>query len=162
MNRFTPLFSQVVDSSIWDEEYFVRVLWMTLLAKKDSDHIVRGTAYQISRWANMSEKEVLEGMKVLSSPDKKRIEPQPFEGRRVERVEEGWLVLNGQKYEELMKKIAEQARKARWARNKREKERSMAGFDARKTSGTMAERNELKTEEEITKFLDDVPGAEEL
>lgn len=119
MNRFTPLFSQVVDSSIWEEPYFVRVLWMTMLAKKDSDHVVRGNAYNISRWARMTEKEVIEGLKILASPDTKRLEPQTFDGRRIEKVEDGWFVLNGDKYEKMMRKVSDQVRKARWAREQR-------------------------------------------
>ena len=41
-------------------------------------------------------------MKILSSPDTKRIEPQPYDGRRIEKVAEGWLVLNGAFYRQMM------------------------------------------------------------
>ena len=105
MNTWTPLFSKVVDSSVWDEPDFVCKIFITMLAKKDADQVVRGTAYMIGRWARKTEKEVLEALRVLSSPDKKRLEPQPHEGRRIEKVEGGWLILNGQTYEELMRSL---------------------------------------------------------
>lgn len=109
-HTWSPLWSKLVDSSIWSEPDAVRIVFITMLAKKDSDHIVRGTAFNISRWSNKSEAEVLAALKILSEPDKRRIEPQPFEGRRIEKVEDGWLMLNGEEYR---KKVSEEMRKAR-------------------------------------------------
>lgn len=91
-------------SSVWSESYQVRILWTTMLAVKDADHVVRMTAYQLSKLANMAEDEVLEALKVLSSPDTRRKEPQPHEGRRIAKAEDGWLILNGEKYQRLMRK----------------------------------------------------------
>ena len=98
MNTYAPLFKGLVESSIWLEPDTVRIVWITMLALKDRDHVVRHNAFQIGRFAVKSEQEVIEALKVLSSPDTRRIEPQPFEGRRIERVESGWLILNGEKY----------------------------------------------------------------
>jgi hypothetical protein len=111
--------SRIVDSSLWQEEYYVRILFTTMLAKKDSDHVVRATAFNLHRWANITQEEVVEGLRILSSPDKRRLDPQENEGKRIAMVEDGWLVINGAKYEEMMSKIAEQARKAKWARENR-------------------------------------------
>ena len=97
----------------------MRITFITMMAKKDSDHVVRASAFNLARWANKTEAEVLDALTILSSPDTRRLEPQEFEGRRIAKVEGGWLMLNGQKYEDQMKKLAEQARKARWARNHR-------------------------------------------
>lgn len=102
-----------MDSSVWSEPDNVRVVFITMLAKKDSDHIVRGSAFQIGRWANKTEEEVLEALTILSSPDTKRKEPQPHEGRRIQKVEDGWFILNGEEYR---KKIADEMRKARLRR----------------------------------------------
>lgn len=109
-DTWTPLWSKIVDSSIWSEPDNVRIVWITMLAKKDSDHVVRGTAYNIGKWANKSEAETLAALKVLASPDKRRVEKQPFDGRRIEKVEDGWLMLNGEEYR---KKVSEEMRKAR-------------------------------------------------
>jgi hypothetical protein len=109
MNRYTPLFSQIVDSSLWEEPDDVCKVFMTLLAKQDGDHVVRGSAYNIAQWSRKTEKEVLAALEVLQQPDTKRLEPQPFEGRRIERVAEGWLLLNGDKYQQMMFEVNRRA-----------------------------------------------------
>lgn len=121
MDTFAPIFSRIVDSSLWDEPDHVVKVFLTLLAKKDADHVVRGSAYNISKWSRKTEKEVLDALKVLSSPDKRRLEPQPHEGRRIEKVADGWLVLNGANYRKMAQEVAERARKAKWARENRSK-----------------------------------------
>lgn len=102
MNRYSPLWSQVVDSSLWCEPDHVVKVFLTMVAKKDMDEIVRGSAFNIAQWSKKTEEETLDALKVLSSPDTRRLEPQPFEGRRIEKVPEGWLILNGAYYRKLM------------------------------------------------------------
>lgn len=112
MNTWAPLFSKIVDSSLWMEPDLVVKVFITMLAKKDADQVVRGSAFNIACWAKKTEKEVLEALKVLSSPDKKRLEPQPFEGRRIQKVQDGWEILNGRFYEDLMRSINRREYKA--------------------------------------------------
>lgn len=125
MDTFAPIFSKIVDSSLWDEPDHVVKVFLTMLAKKDFDHVVRANAYNISKWSRKTEKEVLEALKVLSSPDKKRLEPQAHEGRRIQKVEGGWLVLNGGHYRKMAQEVSERVRKARWAATKRDKEKKV-------------------------------------
>lgn len=124
MDTWAPLFSKIVDSSLWLEPDHVVKIFLTMLAKKDADFIVRGNAFNIAQWARKTEKEVLDALKILSSPDTRRLEPQPHEGRRIEKVAEGWLILNGLYYRELATAINEKARKRRWAAQKRAQERA--------------------------------------
>ena len=105
MKTWTPLWSKVVDSSIWLEDKNTRILFVTMLALKDRDHVVRHSAFELARKANLTEAEVIESLEVLKSPDTKRIEPQEFEGRRVEKVEDGWFMLNGEKYRKAMQEM---------------------------------------------------------
>jgi len=119
MNTWSPLFSKIVDSSLWHESDQVVKIFLTMLAKKDADHVVRANAYNIGQWARKTESEVLEALKILSSPDTGRIEPQPFEGRRIAKVDDGWLILNGQAYENLMRQANRRAYKTAWQRDKR-------------------------------------------
>lgn len=109
MNLWSPLWNGIVDSSLWDEPDCVCKIFITLLALKDVDNIVRKTAYQIGHHSRKKESEVLEALKILQRPDKRRLEPQEHEGRRIKRVEEGWLILNGQKYRDLVKQEARRA-----------------------------------------------------
>lgn len=113
MRTWAPLWSGIVNSSLWDEPDHVVKVFMTMLAIKDMDHIVRASAYEIGRMSRKSETEVLDAMKILSSPDSKRVEKQEHEGRRIQLVEEGWLILNGGKYHELVR-----TEMARWRNRK--------------------------------------------
>ena len=110
MNTWTPLWSGTVESSLWDETDLVVKVFLTMLAVKDADHVVRFNAYQLARKARKTETEVLEALKVLMAPDTKRQEKQPYNGARIKAVEDGWLVLNGEKYRE---KVSEERRKER-------------------------------------------------
>lgn len=103
MFTWTPLFSKMVDSPVWDLPDFICKIWVTMLVSKDSDHVVRLNAYALANRAKKTEKEVTDALAVLSAPDTKRIEPQLFEGRMIQKVEDGWLILNGQKYEDMMR-----------------------------------------------------------
>src|SRR5512138_220855 len=123
--RYCPIFESLVDSSLWSEEYHVRLTFIALLALKGMDDIVHMTAYNIAQRAKMKESEVLKALKVLSSPDTKRIEPQPYEGRRIEKVEGGWLVLNGAHYRKMVTRINVLASKAKWARENRKKQKAI-------------------------------------
>lgn len=98
-------------------------IFITLLALKDRDHVVRMNAYQIGEMAKKSEGDVIKALEVLSNPDKRRLEPQPFEGRRIKKVEDGWLILNGDKYQQMMSAAKRAAEQAKWQRDNRETER---------------------------------------
>ena len=125
MLNYVPIFSKIVDSSLWQESDCVVKVFLTMLAKKDWDHVVRANAYAIGRWALKTESEVLEALKVLSSPDKRRIEPQPHEGRRIKKVEDGWLILNGEHYRNMTKAAHRASYQAKWQAEKRAKERML-------------------------------------
>jgi hypothetical protein len=113
MNTWSPLWSGIVDSSLWEESGDVVKVFMTMLATKDSDHICRLDAYRIAKKCNIDEVAVLDILKVLASPDKHRKTKQDFEGRRIKAVEDGWLILNGEKYRQM---VSDEMRKARLRR----------------------------------------------
>lgn len=113
MRTWCPLWSGIVHSSIWDEDDYVLKVFLTMLALKDSDHVYVGNAYSLHKQSKKTEEEVLHALKVLSSPDTKRKEKQPFDGRRIKAVEDGWLILNGEKYRSLISKEMTKARNRR-------------------------------------------------
>ena len=142
MDYYTPLFSKIVDSSLWQESLEVRVLFTTLLSKQDHDHVVRGSLYNISRWANMGEQETIDAMEVLMSPDTKRIEKQEFDGKRVRREgPEEWRLLNGEKYQRAMQTINQRLRWARAQQMKRERDRNKVGATAAEKNAVEREKN---------------------
>lgn len=139
MDFYTPIFSKIVDSSLWAEPDYVVKVFLTMLAKKDRDFVVRGNAYNISLWARKSEEEVIKALRILAAPDKRRLEPQPHEGRRIEKVEDGWLILNGKYYQDLMGTVNRRAQKAACEKKRREKKK-IAGDDGKPVSGKYMER----------------------
>jgi len=125
MDRFTPIFSKIVDSSIWDEPLHVRVLFISMLALKDWDQVVRYDEYALHRRANLTLDEVRDALKILSSPDKKR-PGQENQGRRIEKRVDGWFLLKGEYYQKMMSQLSRKAYKARWIKEKRDNKRGKA------------------------------------
>lgn len=125
MNTWTPLWSGIVDSSLWEENGNVVKVFITILATKDSDHVCRLTPYAIAKKCNLPEVEVLEILKILASPDKRRVQEQKFDGRRIQACEDGWLVLNGEKYREQVKIEMQKARNRRSQAAYRERIKTM-------------------------------------
>lgn len=139
----------IVDSSIWDEPDYVCKVFITMLALKDSDDVCRTNAYQLAKRSRKTEEEVLDALRILSSPDKRRLEPQPHDGRRIMATDDGWIMLNGAKYREM---VQDEMRKARWRRaqaqkRKKEREKNIAA-DASQFSGINTMPNYDKLEEE--------------
>jgi hypothetical protein len=130
MNTWAPLFSNVVDSSLWTEPDLVVKVFLTLLAKKDANHIVWGSAFNIAQMAKKTEAETLEALRILSSPDTRRLEPQEFEGRRIEKVDGGWLVLNGQKYRAEISALKRREYKRLKQQEYRERDRALKAVEA--------------------------------
>ena len=120
MNFWAPLSDGIVDSSIWEEEDHVFRVFIGMLSLKGPDHVVRMDSYKLHRRLHMDLEKVLDALKVLSSPDAKRV-GQPHEGRRLAAVEGGWLFLNGEQYREEVKLIMKRARDARAQANYRAK-----------------------------------------
>lgn len=122
---WTPLWSMIVDSSLWEEPDYVIKVYLTLIALKDEDQVYRGTAFALGKRAHKTELEVLDALKILSSPDKRRVEKQEFEGRRIQSVGDGWLVLNGERYRKLVSLEMKRARDRRAAKAYRLRKKSL-------------------------------------
>jgi len=120
MNTWSPLWSGIVDSSLWEESGDVVKVFMTMLATKNSDHVCELDAYKIAKKCNfrkedgeVDELKVLGIFTILASPDKHRSIEQEFDGRRIKAVDGGWLILNGEKYRQM---VSDERRKARLRR----------------------------------------------
>ena len=102
---YNKIFTKILDSSIWLETDATRLVWITLLAAMDEDGFC-----QFASVANLARRAVVDldkceiAVKVLENPDANSADPAN-EGRRIERVPGGWMVLNAQKYRELVTRI---------------------------------------------------------
>ena len=97
MSGFTKLWSEITDSSIWNEDDKTRIVWVTMLARMGPDSMVRASVGGLAHLARVKKEDCEKALEVLSSPDSDS-RSHEFEGRRIEHIEGGFLVLNGGKY----------------------------------------------------------------
>lgn len=94
---FSKLDSKITKSSLWSEECYVRVVFLSFLAEKDENGYVESDYYAMQRTCNVKLEEFDEAIKKLESPDERSRTPDN-DGRRIKRVQGGWIVLNHEKY----------------------------------------------------------------
>jgi hypothetical protein len=98
---YNKLFASILDSSVWLQEPTTKVVWVTLIAAMDQDGFAHFSAPQnLANRAVLSLKDTETAIKILESPDPDSADKE-FEGRRIERVPGGWIVLNAKKYHDL-------------------------------------------------------------
>jgi hypothetical protein len=105
MTGWTPLYQQIIGSSIWEAPDHVRIAWITLLAVCNKEGVASVTTSGLARLANISAAHAENAIAVLSGPDPDTL-TQANEGRRIARCEDGWKLLNFQKYRDKAKKAA--------------------------------------------------------
>jgi len=111
MAGYTKLFSKILNSSIWNEDDKTRILWVTILAMSDQHGYVEASAGALAHQARITRDEFDASILKLESPDPDS-SSDDYEGRRVSKVDGGWIVLNYTKYRSklLNTKENEQAR----------------------------------------------------
>ena len=99
---YNRLFTKILDSSVWLEQDATRIVWITFLAAMDEDGYCDFSCDEtLARRANVPLEKVKEAVKVLESPDPFSPHDE-FEGRRIERVGRGWLVLKAPHYRQML------------------------------------------------------------
>jgi len=93
MSGYCKLFSDIVESSIWDEPPPTCKVWVTLLALCDSDGYVRGSPGWLAGKARVTVEQCNVALALFADPDPRSRTPD-HEGRRIEMLADGWLVLN--------------------------------------------------------------------
>lgn len=102
---YNKLFTKILDSSIWLEANTTRIVWITFIAAMDDDgYAAFGSVQNLARRANVTISEADDAVGVLEGPDSHNPE-QENAGRRIERVDGGWLVLNAGKYREMVNRV---------------------------------------------------------
>jgi hypothetical protein len=136
---YNKLFTKILDSSIWLESTPTRLLWMVLIAAMDEDGFCAFASIpNLAHRARLSVEETTAGIESLEAADPNSSDPDN-DGRRVERVQGGWIVLNAKKYREMVTRtvVREQTR-ARVARH-REKRNGNADVTASNEKVTPSE-----------------------
>jgi hypothetical protein len=109
---YTKLFTQILDSSIWLAPDRHRIVWITLIAAMDRNGIAKfAHVKNLAARARVSVKATQDAIDAFMSPDPLGLE-QEYEGRRIERCDGGWFVLNAEKYRNMVSSatVAEQTR----------------------------------------------------
>lgn len=123
MTRFeayTKLFHRILQSSVWDLDDRTRVVWITLMAMTDEHGCVISTVNFVAKMARLDHnaqevEDVRRAIDRFLSPDPESLTSEN-EGRRLEKIEGGWRLLNFKKYQEMMKV---EARRETWRESKR-------------------------------------------
>ncbi len=97
MNGFTKLWSEILSSSIWNEDDKTRIVFITMLAAVGPDGIVRASVGGLAHQARVSKEDCEKAIEVLQNPDPDS-RSTCFEGRRIEKIEGGFLLLNYSTY----------------------------------------------------------------
>ena len=98
---YTKLFSSIVASTIWREDDKTRLVWITMLAMKNERHLVEASLPGLADMARVKIEECEKAIKKLESKDGYS-RNQDHGGRRIERVQGGWKILNGEYYRQQM------------------------------------------------------------
>jgi hypothetical protein len=95
ISSWLGLHRSILDGSIMEEPLSTRWLWVVLLLVADKSGFVGHTPERLARRAEITLEEVKTGMKCFESPDPKS-RSTSYDGRRIEKVEGGWHILNYQ------------------------------------------------------------------
>lgn len=127
MGGFTKLWSSITDSSIWFEPNEVRLTWITMLAMADAKGFVSASILGLANRARVDLESCKEALSRLSSPDP-HSRTKDNEGRRIEEVDGGWMILNYTKYREERSKEDRKTYMRRYMQEKRDKKRAESGL----------------------------------
>jgi hypothetical protein len=97
MSGYTKLFESILDSTIWGESAETRIVWITMLAMRNKSHRVEASLPGLAHRARVKLEDAEKAVKKFLGPDKFS-RSKEHDGRRIEAVDGGWLILNGEKY----------------------------------------------------------------
>jgi len=104
-SMYNKLFTRILDSSIWLEPTPTRIVWLTMIAAMDEDGFAQfASVSNVAHRAVVSLEEAQEAIKCLEGPDPNSSNPDN-EGRRIERVDGGWMVINAPVYRSMATRI---------------------------------------------------------
>ena len=128
MPGFTKLFNEIITSSIWSEDDKTRIVWVTMLASCDALGVVRASVSGLAHIARVDKPSCERAIEVLSSPDADSRSPE-FDGRRISKVDGGWVILNHTKYRNARNADERKSYMANYMREYRAKHRVNASVN---------------------------------
>lgn len=117
---YTKLFSSIVTSTIWVESDRTRIVWITMLALADRNGEIQASIPGLARLAGVPIPDCEEAIAKFTAPDQYSRTPDD-QGRRIEKIEGGWALLNHSKYREMASRDDSKAANAERQQRHREK-----------------------------------------
>lgn len=138
---YIKAFQSMLDSSIWAESAEVCKVWVTILLMSNQDGMVYAAAPGIANRAQVPLDATLKALESFQSPDP-HSRTLDHEGRRIERVDGGYMVLNYLKYREMKD---DDTRRAQW------RESSKKYYENKKASALLSKPQQpsAQVEEEV-------------
>jgi hypothetical protein len=97
LSGYTKLFNSILASTIWRSDDKTRIVWITLLAMADRHGVAEGSVPGLADFARVSVEDCRRALNVLQAPDEDS-RSDDHEGRRILKIDGGWLILNHAKY----------------------------------------------------------------
>ena len=134
---YTKLFQSIVTSSLWSEDSDTCKVWVTLLAMADKNGEVLATIPGLARVCALRIPAVEAAITKFEAPDTYS-RTKDDEGKRVQPIEGGWVILNYAKYREMASREDGKRKNA---------ERQQRFRDRQSRNGIITDRN-ANTEED--------------
>ena len=103
MKTYTKLFSSIVTSTIWMEDDQTRIVWITMLAIADKNGEIHASIPGLARIAAVPVEGVERAIRKFLGPDP-HSRTKDDDGRRIEPIDGGWILLNHAKYRRMASK----------------------------------------------------------
>ena len=142
---YTKLFNSIVTSTIWSESNATRLVWITMLASSDKDGYVPASIPGLAHLARVDLEECKQAIKTLESPDQYS-RSQEFDGRRIEKVDGGWKLLNHAKYRRLLSEQERREYLTEKQREYRERDKVSTVVDKSELSSTVSTHTDTDTD----------------
>jgi len=120
---FTKLASTLTDSSLWQEDYPTRILFVAMLSKADRLGRVLMSVPGLAHRARITLPETESALNKFLAPDPYSTTPDN-EGRRIEKIDGGWRILNYAKYREMRDEEGRKEYQKDWIKSKRRRKKS--------------------------------------
>lgn len=122
-NPYTCIFKRTLASRVWSLSPSTRCVWLWMKLQADPEGYVNADLAGVAAGANVAAEEARRALEGFCAPDPDADPDDPHEGRVLERVRGGWLILDHESERELAKVEAHNARNAKYARARRARER---------------------------------------
>jgi hypothetical protein len=150
MSGYTKLFSTILASTVWREPNHVRIVWITLLAMADRDGVAEGSIPGVADFARVSIDDCRDALNRLADPDRDS-RSQDFEGRRIEPIAGGWLLLNHAKYRATINRDERREYLRIKKAESRARQRASQQTSEMSKKSTQAEAEAVRTSDEVRK-----------